>query len=122
MASRLGHDQHGRLIAVQTTDEPGTPAGTVFVLLGNSLEAGGLGVFWMGRTGRPPTLEEQRSAREPYIAGATARRRATEREREREQDDELSDEEALALCRREQERNPPDLIGTDSVRAVYSLA
>jgi hypothetical protein len=117
-SSKLTRDQFGRLVCVTTSEEVGLPRGTVFIVQGDTIEAGGVTITWMGLTGRPPTLAEQRGAREPYVAGAVARRRAAERELDRE-DDELSDEEALALCRREQERNPPDLIG--SARAVASL-
>jgi hypothetical protein len=118
-SSKLTRDQFGRLVCVTTSEDVGLPRGSVFIVQGNTIEAGGVTITWMGLTGRPPTLEERRGAREPYVAGAVARRRAAERERE---DDELADEEAIELARIEQEKAPPDLIGAASNRAVYSLA
>jgi hypothetical protein len=113
MSSRLGHDQHGRLVAVVTTASPGLPVGTVFVCLGDTIEAGGTAFGWMGRTGRPPTPQERLEGREPYSLRAArldrARRAHTPQERREVPDELLADAEAIEQARREQELEPADL-------------
>jgi hypothetical protein len=63
-------------------------------------------IGWLGTSGRPATAREQAEARAPYSSA-----KPTRRERRREIPDELlADEEAVELARREQEREPADLI------------
>lgn len=55
VASKAATDNLGRLIVVQTTFETGIPIGTRFLMVGNTFEAGGVRIGWLGgRTGRLP--------------------------------------------------------------------
>jgi hypothetical protein len=62
---------------------------------------------WDKAPGRPPTAEERSSAREPYVSPNTTRRA----KREAPDDELLNERAALQACRREQQREPADLIG-----------
>lgn len=73
-----------------TSASPGLPLGTMLLCLGNTLEAAGLGVGWLGRTGRPPTPQERSGGREPYAARAARLERARTRTAD-VPDDELAD-------------------------------
>jgi hypothetical protein len=102
-------DQSGRRIVEQTTDDPGIPAGTRWLLLGDSFECGGVRIFFTGqRTGRPPTPDETTGAHNPYKPPRQVRPK-------REVDEaQLADAEAIRLARIEQETEPADLIGAQS--------
>lgn len=53
MSSRLARDRLGRLVVVVTAPQPGCDAGARFLALGNTLEAAGTGVWFLGvPTGR----------------------------------------------------------------------
>lgn len=108
--SRRAFDAYGRPVVIATTSTLGIEAGTVFRLLGDcvhTVTSGQEQLFgWTGKSGRPPTPREQMEARPPYQPAASRR----ERERREPDDDELSDAQAIEWARREQQRNPPDLI------------
>jgi hypothetical protein len=108
--SRRAFDAYGRPVVVATTSTLGIEAGTVFRMLGDSIRctvSGDERLFaWTGKSGRPPTPREQMEARPPYQPAASRR----ERERREPDDAELTDAEAIEWARREQQRNPPDLI------------
>jgi hypothetical protein len=62
---------------------------------------------WMGTSGRPPTAQERAEARAPYQPASVRRRR----EQEDVPDELLAEEAAIEAARREQEREPADLVG-----------
>jgi hypothetical protein len=101
--SRLAYDNHGRLICVDTD-------GHRWLVIGNLVcsTVGGDHVLfgWLGRSGRPATAREQAQARAPYSS-----QRGLPQQRREVPDELLADEEAVELARREQEREPADLIG-----------
>lgn len=114
--SRLARDRFGRLVAIVTVADEATRVGEVFLVLGDTVEAGGVAIGWMGSSsGRPPTAQERSTAREPYRLRAArierARRAQAPRERREVPDELLADAEAIEQARREQEREPVDLIG-----------
>ena len=114
--SRLARDRYGRLVAIVTVADEATRVGQVFLVLGDTVEAGGVAIGWMGAgTGRVPTVQERSAAREPYSLRAArierARRAQAPQERREVPDELLADEEAIEAARREQEREPAaDLI------------
>ena len=86
MCSRLGFDQRGRRIVVQTTPEVGITVGTTFVVVGDSFECVGTGIYFMATVarGRAPTAREQAASRGVYyerrrLAPVGRRRRARRR-------------------------------------------
>ena len=84
------------------------PVGTRLRMVGNSFEAGGLRVGWLGtKTGRPATAAELKRVHNPYSATAAKKLRE-----EAKADDELDDAAAVEACRLEQEREPADLISS----------
>jgi hypothetical protein len=101
--SRLAYDHRGRLVCVDA-------GGHRWLVIGNllcSTVGGDLVLFgWLGRSGRPATAREQAQARAPYDSNSANRRRA-----QPVPDDELDEQAALEAARREQEREPADLIG-----------
>jgi len=114
--SRLARDRYGRLVAIVTVADEATCVGQVFLVLGDTVEAGGLTIGWMGSSsGRPATAQERSTVRDPYSLRAArieqARRAQTPQERREVPDELLADEEAIEQARREQEREPADLIG-----------
>ena len=78
----------------------------VGILVGNDLRPNTIGVYWMGRSGRAPSAAEMAATRAPFNSESSYTRATSE-----PADDELSDEQALEACKREQERAPADLIG-----------
>jgi hypothetical protein len=98
MSSRLALDEHGRKVVIVTACTDGLPVGYVFIVL----DWNG---FFIPR-GRPPTPEEMLSARAPYNSTAAKQRRA----RPEVDDNELDDVQAIEFARREQQRQPADLI------------
>ena len=114
--SRLARDRYGRLVAIVTVADEATCVGEVFLVLGDTVEAGGVAIGWMGSaSGRPATAQERSTVREPYSLRAArierARRAQTSQERRELPDELLADEEAIEAARREQEHEPADLIG-----------
>jgi hypothetical protein len=85
--------------------------GEVFLVLGNTIRTtvnGDTVLFgWMGTSGRPPTAQERAEARAPYQPASVRRRR----EQEDVPDELLAEEAAIEAARREQEREPADLVG-----------
>jgi hypothetical protein len=82
--------------------------GLRWVVVGNlvySTSSGEIILFgWLGRSGRPPTAREQAEARPPYENPKARRWKAPV------PDDELTDQQALEACQREQQRQPADLL------------
>ena len=108
MSSRLATDHYGRLIAVGTCVEL---QGLRWVVLGDTIGAAGSGgIFFLAaeaHTGRLATGREQLEAQKhaPYRAGVSRR--------EREQqvpDDQLDEQAAIEAARREQQREPADVL------------
>jgi hypothetical protein len=99
MSSRLATGPHGERLAVITVHTlPGLEIGHVFAVLD-----------WCElfiRRGRPPTARERATVREPYDLARAKRER-----REQVPDEQLDERAALEACRREQQREPVDLIG-----------
>ncbi len=103
-SSRLGYDNQGRSICVDT-------GGRRWLVLGNlvySTVTGDLVLFgWLGTSGRPPTSREMATARPPYDSASAKRARQP---RQEIPDDLLDERQALEACRREQEREPVHLV------------
>ncbi len=106
--SRLGQDRFGRPVAVVTTPEVGLPIGTVYIVLGNAILTtirGDERLFgWTGEPGRPPTARERAGGRPPYEISKTRKTR------EVIDDADLDDAAAIEYARREQQREPADLL------------
>lgn len=100
--SRLAYDKRCRLICIDA-------GGHRWLVIGNlvcSTVTGDLVLFgWLGRSGRPATAREQAQARAPYSS-----QRGLPQQRRDVPDELLADQEAVELARREQEREPADLI------------
>jgi hypothetical protein len=110
MSSRLARDRQGRLIAEGTCVEL---HGLRWLVLGDTIEAGtGVRIFFLAddtrRASRPPDARERQEAQRhaPYRPALS---RAA-RERQDVPDELLADQEAVELARREQQREPADLI------------
>ena len=102
MSSRLAVDQWGRTVVIVTTPtEPWLEVGARFLVV-DALELG------FEPRGRRPTARERAEARPPYESRTKAA--AWERRTVIVEDDELDDEQAIAYARREQQREPADLI------------
>jgi hypothetical protein len=108
MSSRLARDAEGHLVAEGTCPEL---HGLRWLVIGDSVQAAGVKIYFMcddtRRASRPATgreqLESQRHA--PY------RPALSRQEREQQHpDDELAEQAAIELARREQQRRPVDLI------------
>jgi hypothetical protein len=101
-SSRLAYDNHGRLIAIEDD-------GTRWLVLGNlvcSTVTGDVILFgWLGTSGRPPTPREREEARPPYEI-----KKRPPSDRPEVPDELLNEQQALEACRREQEREPADLL------------
>ncbi len=105
VASRLGSDRLGRPVVIVTAPSTdGLKVGDVFVVLGNNFPAGDVGITWLGKNGRPPTLAEQTTARAPY------RSMPPRLVAETDDDDQLAEQAAIELARLEQQRTPADLL------------
>lgn len=112
VCSKVTFDANGHPVVVITSPTTvGLEVGTVFRLLGNTVlttVSGSERLFaWQGRSGRPPTPSEAAKTRAPYQPARSRR----EREHANHDDIDISDEQAIEFCRREQERLPVDLIG-----------
>jgi hypothetical protein len=103
MSSRLAVDQRGRTVVVVTTPSPCLCVGMRFPVV-DAIELN----TWLRGHGRPPTAREQAEAKLPYRSPNAIRR---ELAREAPDDDLLDERAALEACRREQQREPADLIG-----------
>jgi hypothetical protein len=102
VSSRLAVDQHGRKVAIVTAPSMWLEVGDRFLIV-DALELG------FEPRGRRPTARERMEAKPPYESktkAATWERRAAVLS-----DDELDDKQAIAYARREQQREPADLIG-----------
>jgi len=96
MGSRLALDSLGRRICIITTPSPRLEVGTRLLVRET----------WTARqTGRVPTARERATARPPYQA------RNSRQPKEEAPEDELDEAAGLEACRREQQREPVDLIG-----------
>lgn len=109
MCSKRTFDRNGRPIVIVTSPTViDLPVGTIFRMLGDTVLTivdGDQKLFaWQGKSGRPPTAHEQASARGTYSATGSRR------ERRQQPDDDLDDAAAIEACRREQEREPVDLL------------
>lgn len=105
MASRLTVDEHGRLTVVQTTPEIGITVGDRFLVLSDAF---GDSIYFLAKAkGRRPTAREQMEAR-GYSGGLARRGREAAQDGT---DEALAEAAAIELARREQERQPADLIG-----------
>ena len=102
MSSRLAVDRHGRTVVAITTPSPALEVGD-WLLVVDRVELG-----WLARPGRAPTARERATARPPYRSPNAVRR---ELAREAPDDELLDEQAALEACRREQQREPVDLIG-----------
>jgi len=103
MSSRLAVDGNGRAVVVVTTPAPCLEVGMRFPVV-DAIELN----TWLTARGRPPTAREQAEARPPYRSPNAVRR---ELAREAPDDELLDERAALEACRREQQREPADLIG-----------
>jgi hypothetical protein len=109
MSSRLAFDSDGRLVAEGTCVEL---RGLRWLVLGDSVHAAGVTIYFMRddtrRASRPPNAQERiESQRHAPYQPALSRR---EREHQQIPDDELAEQAAIQLARKEQQRTPADLI------------
>lgn len=108
--SRLVAGPHGEILVEITTPSLHFEVGERFRLLGDQIlcnVSGDQRMFsFTGRSGRTPTPRERAEARPPYDPHSARR----ERRRREPDDDEITDLQAIEWARREQQRNPPDLI------------
>lgn len=112
-SSRLRRDRIGRMVVVLAEPTVDLDAGHVLGrVIGNALQAGSLGIGWLGKSGRPPTAEERAGARAPYRASEYKPSAFGVLHGPRDvPDEQLADRAAIELARIEQQRDPPDLIG-----------
>jgi hypothetical protein len=114
MSSRLGLDSQGRRVAVVTIRTlPDLEMGHVFVVVGDTVAAAGTRIFFLADetrcASRPATVQERAEAQRHAPYRPNLSRQA--REHQRVHDDELADQAAIELARKEQQREPVDLIG-----------
>jgi hypothetical protein len=102
VSSRLAVDGQGRQVVVVTTPAPFLQVGQRFPVVDELVKLN----TWARSTGRPPTAQEMAQARPPYVDPRTGKRRE-----ERDEGDWMDEKAALEACRREQQREPVDLIG-----------
>jgi hypothetical protein len=110
MSSRLALDPYGRLVAEGTCVEL---RGLRWLVLGDSVQAAGDRIYFMcentRRASRPANgrerAESQRHA--PYQPALSRQ----QREQQQVPDDQLAEQAAIELARKEQQRTPADLIG-----------
>ena len=114
VSSRLGPDPHGRLVAIVTVRTlPDVRAGHTYLVLGDSIHAAGVGIYFMcddtRRASRPASARERQEAQRhaPYRPALSR----AERERQDVPDEQLAEPAAIELASREQQRTPADLIG-----------
>jgi hypothetical protein len=114
MSSRLTQDRHGRTVAVISVGTlPDVPLGYRYVVLGDTIASAGVRIFFLAnetrRSSRPANARERTdSARHAPYRPALSRH---EREQQHVPDSELAEQAAIELARKEQQREPVDLIG-----------
>jgi hypothetical protein len=114
VSSRLAVDRYGRTVAVISVGTlPDVPLGYRYLVLGDTIASAGVRVFFLAentrRASRPANgrerVESQRHA--PYRPAPSRQ----EREQQQVPDSELAEQAAIELARKEQQREPADLIG-----------
>jgi hypothetical protein len=113
MSSRLAHDCYGRTIAVISVRTlPDAELGYRFLVLGDTIASAGIQITFMAETtrraSRPANSREQQEAQRHAPYRPALSRAARE---QRVPADELAEQAAIELARKEQQREPADLIG-----------
>jgi hypothetical protein len=114
MSSRLALDAYGRRVAIVSVRTlPDVELGYCYVVLGDTVASAGTRIFFLAdetrRASRPATARERQEAQRhaPYRPALSRQ----EREQQKVPDDELAEQAAIRLARKEQQREPTDLIG-----------
>jgi hypothetical protein len=102
MSSRLAQDRYGRTVAIVTVRLPDLEPGHCFLVVDPRL------IGLMPTLGRLPSPRERSNVRAPYDPTSAKRER---QQRLEVPDDELAEQAAIELARKEQQREPADLIG-----------